>query len=501
MIDEILREETSGLSDRLNRLENEPRRRVGGVGTSGVTVKSGAQAVVHNARNISFTGATVVGNGDEAVVTIMSGATPGGSDKQVQFNDGGSSLGGDAAFSYDKTTDTLTVPTITNVAEGSLSITGQAGTAGSVAGSTIVITGGDGYSTGTGGAGADVSFNGGNAQGSGDNAGGSLNFAIGSSTGAGAVGKFNFTGTGGTADLNFESLTDNRTYTFQDVAGAVALQTGASFTTGSIPFIGSTGLLTQDNAALYWDATNDRLGLGTTSPSYRLVVGPNITAGFSYATMTVSKGAGTAVSIIVGASSSALIEFGYDTAVSQGFVNATNPFGFRVNNSIKMVINASGKVIFGSTTTAQGNVTLYGSADEAQFVIRNHSTQTTDTFLLQDNGGTKFAAITAVGNLTLGNVAVGTSGVGVVVLKSGTAPSTSPADAIQMYSADQAAGNAAPHFRTEAGDVIKLYKVATYTPTNVTTDRSYDANSTTLDEVADVLGSLIADLQATGILA
>lgn len=39
-----------------------------------------------------------------------------------------------------------------------------------------------------------------------------------------------------------------------------------------------------------------------------------------------------------------------------------------------------------------------------------------------------------------------------------------------------------------------------YTPSNVATDRSYDANSTTLDEIADVLGTLIADLQATGLI-
>jgi len=37
-----------------------------------------------------------------------------------------------------------------------------------------------------------------------------------------------------------------------------------------------------------------------------------------------------------------------------------------------------------------------------------------------------------------------------------------------------------------------------YTPTNVTTDRAFDANSTTIDELADVLGTLIADLQAIG---
>ena len=37
--------------------------------------------------------------------------------------------------------------------------------------------------------------------------------------------------------------------------------------------------------------------------------------------------------------------------------------------------------------------------------------------------------------------------------------------------------------------------------TNSTEDRTLDCNVTTLDEVADILGTLIADLVATGILA
>ena len=41
----------------------------------------------------------------------------------------------------------------------------------------------------------------------------------------------------------------------------------------------------------------------------------------------------------------------------------------------------------------------------------------------------------------------------------------------------------------------------TYTPTNVSTDRSFDADSTTTEELADVLGTLIADLKAKGIIA
>jgi len=42
--------------------------------------------------------------------------------------------------------------------------------------------------------------------------------------------------------------------------------------------------------------------------------------------------------------------------------------------------------------------------------------------------------------------------------------------------------------------------IAAYTPTNVATDRAFNANSTSTAELADVLGTLIADLQGTGLL-
>ena len=40
---------------------------------------------------------------------------------------------------------------------------------------------------------------------------------------------------------------------------------------------------------------------------------------------------------------------------------------------------------------------------------------------------------------------------------------------------------------------------AAYAPTNVSTDRAYDADSTSIAELGDVLGTVIADLQATGL--
>lgn len=45
-----------------------------------------------------------------------------------------------------------------------------------------------------------------------------------------------------------------------------------------------------------------------------------------------------------------------------------------------------------------------------------------------------------------------------------------------------------------------LVPSAAYSPSNVTTDRTYDANATTIDEIADVLGTLITDLQARGLV-
>lgn len=42
--------------------------------------------------------------------------------------------------------------------------------------------------------------------------------------------------------------------------------------------------------------------------------------------------------------------------------------------------------------------------------------------------------------------------------------------------------------------------VQTYSATNVSTDRTYNANATTVDELADVLGTLIADLRAHGLV-
>lgn len=48
--------------------------------------------------------------------------------------------------------------------------------------------------------------------------------------------------------------------------------TATSFTTGSVVFAGASGVYSQNNAGFFWDNTNSRLGIGTTSPSAKLDV-------------------------------------------------------------------------------------------------------------------------------------------------------------------------------------------------------------------------------------
>jgi hypothetical protein len=58
-----------------------------------------------------------------------------------------------------------------------------------------------------------------------------------------------------------------------NLVGSVATLTiTTALTTGSVPFIGASGALTQDNANLFFDDTNNRLGINTNSPTTALDV-------------------------------------------------------------------------------------------------------------------------------------------------------------------------------------------------------------------------------------
>jgi hypothetical protein len=62
------------------------------------------------------------------------------------------------------------------------------------------------------------------------------------------------------------------------------------FTTGSVLFIGDGQQVTQDNANLFWDSSNDRLGISTNTPSTTLDVHGNIECGVGDCTISGKRG-------------------------------------------------------------------------------------------------------------------------------------------------------------------------------------------------------------------
>ncbi len=85
-----------------------------------------------------------------------------------------------------------------------------------------------------------------------------------------------------------------------NVTGASTLATATAnsltlspITQGSLLFAGAGGLVSQNNAGLFWDNTNSRLGIGTTTPSSTLGVNGTLSVSGTTASSTISVTGGT----------------------------------------------------------------------------------------------------------------------------------------------------------------------------------------------------------------
>lgn len=123
-----------------------------------------------------------------------------------------------------------------------------------------------------------------------------------------------------------------------------------------------------------------------------------------------------------------------------------------------------------------------------------------------DNNGFFGLSVGTSYNLLGGNTGIGTSSFGTSATRTfamlnGTAPSSSPVDSFQLYSNDVTAGNAAPHFRTENGAVIKLYQETTAVGNSIFLQGG--GNSVLDDSTFDgyTLRQIVKALRNQGILA
>lgn len=163
--------------------------------------------------------------------------------------------------------------------------------------------------------------------------------------------------------------------------------TATAFTAGSVVFAGASGVYAQDNTNLFFDDTNNRLGIGTSSPSYQLTIQGT---GQETANLTDAGNKGgslflRATGVASGSGGAVLFgtTFGNQTpfAAIKGFVTdgTTNTIGdltFSTRNAIadtslteRMRITSSGNVGIG-TTAPGGNLHVNSSSGAAVSLVQ-----------------------------------------------------------------------------------------------------------------------------------
>jgi len=123
--------------------------------------------------------------------------------------------------------------------------------------------------------------------------------------------------------------------------------------------------------------------------------------------------------------------------------------------------------IFGTTlphllieqTAATGNVELQFSATDATYpaIIRSKAAQS----IAFKDGTNSNLDIYSAGQLSIGGGGAPFGSTNTLTVLAGTAPTATASDCFTLYSKDITAGNAAPHFITENGAIVKIYQETT----------------------------------------
>jgi hypothetical protein len=264
------------------------------------------------------------------------------------------------------------------------------------------------------------------------------------------------------------------------IVGTTAITSG---TVGRILFQGSGDVVQQDST-LFWDNTNKRLGIGATpSTSVRLDVRAQGVLSTDIAfRVRNSVNTQNLIEILgsgryrlgdeVGGLSNA---FSY-LADGRLFMAKSGTNFIELNNSLinRFYNPTAGWEITGNTTIATQTVSGSGGSGSWHF----------------------FA-----GTLQIGVLAQTSGASNSIWMSNGTAPTVNFADRHWYYSADITAGNAAPHFRTENGNVIKLYRETTGIAAGAFVANTSEIANDTATYGGYTMGQVVAALKAQGLLA
>jgi hypothetical protein len=136
--------------------------------------------------------------------------------------------------------------------------------------------------------------------------------------------------------------------------------TATAFTAGSVLFAGVSGVYSQDNGQLFWDDTNNRLGIGTPSPGIKLDLQGTGTDHLFRALNTGTAASDDSILLIQTSGTGATntisgLYFGDGDSQSIGqlqYRHTDNSMGFLTNSSEKLSITSAGFVGINTTNPA-----------------------------------------------------------------------------------------------------------------------------------------------------
>ena len=307
--------------------------------------------------------------------------------------------------------------------------------------------------------------------------------------------------------------------------------------TGQIQF--NNGGAFGADSGLFWDNTNKRLGVGATpSTTARLDVRAQGALSTDIA-LRVRNSADTKNLVIIfgndntgiGSNSSAIAllhlrssnSSAHDVLTVQNGLYGDPLFRVRDNATGSSASTCSffmnGRIYAGNSTLTFKEFDLggfglgatYGDSSSNGVWLNNQGNvgdglgssviSVSSNFYINKQAVKVFKFMPNVGNFGVNVMTFGTSATNTFAIANGAAPTTSPADVFQQYSADIVAGNAAPHFRTENGSIVKLYQETTaIAASTFVTNTSLIANDTaTFDGYT--IGQVVKALRNLGILA